>query len=51
MEEQLHREMDVVGQRWTGEAENAARPVFENAISISRAQESRRTRSDALLAN
>ena len=34
VEEQLDREMDVVCQRWTREAENAARPVFENAISI-----------------
>ena len=32
LEEQ--REMVVAGQRWTREAENAARPVFENAISI-----------------
>ena len=29
VEEQLDREMDVVWQRWTREAENAARPVFE----------------------
>jgi hypothetical protein len=34
VEEQLDREMDVVCQRWTREAENAARPVFENATSI-----------------
>ena len=34
VEEQLDQEMDVVYQRWTREAENAARPVFENAISI-----------------
>ena len=34
LEEQLDREMGVAGQRWTREAENAARPVFENAISI-----------------
>ncbi len=34
VEEQLDREMDAVCQRWTREAENAARPVFENAISI-----------------
>ena len=34
VEEQLDREMDVVYQRWTREAENAARPVFENATSI-----------------
>ena len=34
VEEQLDRDMDVVYQRWTWEAENAARPVFENAISI-----------------
>ena len=34
VEEQLDREKDVVSQRWTREAENAARPVFENAISI-----------------
>jgi nucleotide-binding universal stress UspA family protein len=34
LEEQLDREMVVAGQRWTREAENAARPVFENAISI-----------------
>ena len=34
VEEQLDREMDAVWQRWTREAENAARPVFENAISI-----------------
>ena len=34
VEEQLDRETDVVYQRWTREAENAARPVFDNAISI-----------------
>jgi len=34
VEEQLDREMEVVSQRWTREAENAAQPVFENAISI-----------------
>ncbi len=34
VEEQLDREMDAVSQRWTREAENAARPVFDNAISI-----------------
>lgn len=34
VEEQLNREMDVAYQRWTREAENAARPVFENATSI-----------------
>ena len=34
VEEQLDQEMDVVYQRWSREAENAARPVFENAISI-----------------
>src|SRR5437870_2083867 len=34
VEEQLDREMDAVWQRWTREAENTARPVFENAISI-----------------
>jgi len=33
-EEQLDREKDVVRQHWTQEAENAARPVFENATSI-----------------
>jgi nucleotide-binding universal stress UspA family protein len=31
---QLDREMVLAGQRWTREAENATRPVFENAISI-----------------
>ena len=34
VEEQLDREMDAVWQRWTREAENTARPVFDNAISI-----------------
>ena len=34
LEEQLDREMVVAGQRCSREAENAARPVFENAISI-----------------
>ena len=34
VEEQLDREMDAACQRWTREAENTARPVFENAISI-----------------
>ena len=34
VEEQLDREMDAVSQRWTREAENTARPVFDNAISI-----------------
>jgi hypothetical protein len=34
VEEQLDREMDAVCQRWTREAENRARPVFDNAISI-----------------
>jgi len=34
VEQQLERDMDVVRQRWTQEAENAARPVFDNAISI-----------------
>jgi hypothetical protein len=34
VEKQLDREMAVVRQRWTQEAENAAWPVFENAISI-----------------
>ena len=34
VEDQLDRQMDVASHRWTREAENAARPVFENAISI-----------------
>ncbi len=34
VEEQLDRDMHVVCERWTREAENAARPVFENATSI-----------------
>ena len=34
VEKQLEREMDVVSQRWTQQAENAGRPVFENAMSI-----------------
>ena len=34
VERRLDREMDIVSQRWTQEAENAARPVFENAVSI-----------------
>src|SRR5262245_29482161 len=34
LEEQLDREMVVARQRWSREAEEAARPVFEDAISI-----------------
>ena len=34
IERELDREMRVSSQRWTREAENAAQPVFENAISI-----------------
>src|SRR5262245_16028414 len=51
LEDQLDREMVVARQRWTREAEGAARPVFENQSLSSRAQESRRTRSAALFAN
>src|SRR5215470_7451056 len=34
VERRLDREMNVVHKRWTREAENAAQPVFENAIAI-----------------